>query len=183
MRRKVLAASVLALALALTGCHQQPAPHATAETSLVGLGDEDVTVTPSSPPPSPDASLPPADATPSAQGADAESCQPVDTELLNLMKFSFGTPTATAMVKVGPGNDPNETWWIVSIVSPPDDAYKWGERNFLTNAPTHRDPDTWTWIALEDSDPWAGVKWDEAKLILARQALVQAKACLRAWSH
>jgi len=149
---------------------QKPSSSVTAVASSVVVTSRS-TVSITTPPPSSPTAVP------------SIACQQVDKELLTMMKSQFGRPTSTAIVEVGPGNDPKETWWVVVMISPPDDAYQWGERAFLTNAPNHRDPDAWTWIVLEGSDPWAAVNWDKSKLERGQVALAQAKACLKASSH
>lgn len=109
------------------------------------------------------------------------TCKPLSKELLDKMRFQFGTPTRSVQVEAGEGLDPGSRWWIVISDSPPDDAYPWGIRRFLTNAPGSMEPeDTGRWIPLPASDTWVNVSWDRARLTRAQSALVKAEGCLGA---
>ena len=105
-------------------------------------------------------------------------CEPLSRDLLARMRMDFGTPTKSIQVEVGEGLTPGETWWVVILDSPADDAYQWAElRRFLTNAPGA--PDESQWISVPSkSDPWRSVEWDSERLTRAQSALIKAHECL-----
>ena len=111
-------------------------------------------------------------------------CEPVDAGLLAKVRSDFGTPTRSVQVEVGEGIEEGETWWIVVLDSPADDAYQWDRlRSFLTNAPAFAnvsDPEVkGTWISLLGK-PWKRVDWDSERLVRAQSALTKAEGCLAA---
>lgn len=105
-------------------------------------------------------------------------CEPLSDSLLERMKPDFGSPTRSVQVKVGEGNAAGQYWWVVIIDSPPDDAYRWGMRQFLTNA--QNGDQYWQWIALssEAEHTWEAVQWDHQRLIRAESARIKAQQCL-----
>lgn len=105
-------------------------------------------------------------------------CEPLSDALLARMKTDFGTPTRSVQVKVGEGNQPGESWWVVVLDSPPDDAYQWGIRQFLTNA--QNGDGHWQWIVLPEADglTWQSVHWDQPRLVRAESARTKARRCL-----
>lgn len=88
------------------------------------------------------------------------SCDPLSSDLLDRVRFEFGTPTRSVQVEVGEGLTPGETWWVVVLDSPPDDSYQWGLRAFLTDAPGLEEGGTWIPVPLDDNNPWEYVSWD-----------------------
>ncbi len=105
-------------------------------------------------------------------------CEPLSRDLLARMRMDFGTPTRSIQVEAGEGLTPGETWWVVILDSPADDAYQWLElRQFLTNAPGFSDEGQWIPVP-STGDPWGSVKWDSERLIRAQSALIKAQECL-----
>lgn len=171
MKRSALLA-VLAVA-SLSACHTTtPDSPDTTEPSLATSA-------------SATASTPTEPASPTANRIDADQrivaelvCEPLSAELLTRMKSDFGTPTRSVQVKVGAGNNPGESWWVVVLDSPADDAYQWGIRQFLTNA--QNGEDHWQWIILPKAKDhtWESVQWDQQRLIRAESARIKAHQCL-----
>lgn len=92
--------------------------------------------------------------------------------------MDFGTPTRSIQVEVGEGLTLGETWWVVILDSPADDAYQWAElRRFLTNAPGVSGEGHWIPVPSK-GDPWGSVEWDFERLVRAQSALVKAHECL-----
>ncbi len=105
-------------------------------------------------------------------------CEPLSQNLLAKMRMDFGNPTASVQVEVGEGLTPGETWWVVILDSPADDAYQWEElRRFLTNAPGISDEGQWIPVP-STGDPWGSVEWDSERLMKAESALMKAHECL-----
>lgn len=106
------------------------------------------------------------------------TCEPLNESLLERMKTDFGAPTRSVQVKVGEGNKAGEYWWIVILDSPPDDAYQWGMREFLTNA--QNGEGHWQWIVLPANEErrWKSVQWDQERLVRAESARTKAHQCL-----
>ncbi len=105
-------------------------------------------------------------------------CEPLSDSLLERMKPDFGSPTRSVQVKVGEGNAAGQYWWVVIIDSPPDDAYRWGIREFLTNA--QNGEGHWQWIVLPANEErrWKSVQWDQERLVRAESARTKAHQCL-----
>lgn len=180
-RLMATAACSAMLALLLTGCSTGNAP---ASSESVGgsneAGEERPLLRDSA------ASRVVPDA-PDSSGEDEQAlvCEPVSQNLLDAMRSQFGTPARAVQVEVGEGLEPGENWWIVVLDSPADDAYKWGIRAFLTNAPGVSSKDEWKWIIIDidSDDPWRNVSWDGQRLARAQSALDVALDYLDASSH
>lgn len=100
-------------------------------------------------------------------------CEPVSRELLDRKRIDFGAPRRSVQVEVGEGLTPGETWWVVILDSPSDEAHKEGLRPFLTNAPGPGGADEW--ISLRGLKR---VAWDSERLVRAQSALTKAEECL-----
>jgi hypothetical protein len=92
------------------------------------------------------------------------------------------------MVEVGPGNDPDETWWIVAAVSYSD---AWGVRGeyepvtFLTTTPSEENPRRGKWInvgraagAPKGTYDWSNVSWTGERLARGKTAQAKALTCV-----
>lgn len=105
------------------------------------------------------------------------SCEELAPSLLASMKLSYGTPTKSVQVEASEGLTPGEHWWVVAMDSPPDDAYQWGIRSFLTTAPGVEGEEG-KWIEIDGPAPWTNVLWPDDKLVVAQTAFEKARACL-----
>ena len=92
-------------------------------------------------------------------------------------------PGRVAMVQVGPGNDPNEMWWVVVFRTTNSDG-RLVPFGFLTNSPSENQPSGETWISvtthlnLTGPDGWGQVRWSPERIAHGREAEVFAFECL-----
>jgi hypothetical protein len=99
----------------------------------------------------------------------------------------LGTGDAV-MVSVGPGNNPDEYWWIVAVRDINVDTRQPRDRTFLTNTPSEEQPSGQTWIQVRphingvgpngERDGWGFVRWPEERILKGQQAENFALACL-----
>ena len=104
-------------------------------------------------------------------------------------------PPTSVMVEVGPGNNPDEIWWIVAWNDetlgrwwpqngPTPGALGRSDRVYLTNAPSATQPSGERWIIvshhinLTEPDGWGLVQWPAERLAKAQRAEAYALACL-----
>jgi hypothetical protein len=91
------------------------------------------------------------------------------------------------MVEVGPGNDPDETWWIVAAVSYSDawGPFEYEPVTFLTTTPGEEDPRLGKWInvgralrAPKGTYDWSNVSWTGERLARGKAAQAKALTCI-----
>lgn len=169
-------ACVAVLALVLAGCTSDPAP----EPDALATG--------------PSATEQAADPTPipseeplvvSTWRPEDFPCHPVEGRSLDWLERQYN-PSDAAMVEVGAGNQPGETWWIVAATG------------VTTGLPPGSPPVILTWLTnwpgeeMVSGDPWIAVgldiygsdigfrsvDWPPEKIAKAEVALSAATACL-----
>ena len=124
----------------------------------------------------------------SAASAAGLACVRPSEAVVEWMRSSFRADLAASdvtMVEVGPGNDPNETWWVAAAVSYSD---AWGPSaynpvSFLTTAPAAGSAGKWISVgralmAPKGSTDWSGVSWTGDKRVRGQLAQALALSCL-----
>ncbi|GIG22108.1 hypothetical protein Cch01nite_28320 [Cellulomonas chitinilytica] len=180
-----LASAVLVGASACTTDDPGPSPRPTSADAA-----------PTAPPPvavttpAPSVAASPSPAAPVATSALV--CVPGDDDLdLTQLRRVGGiredlAPSDFVMVEVGPGNDPQETWWVVAAPSYSD---AWGDRDkynpvsYLTTAPNGGPAPRWIYVGRALQAPagtadWSDVDWTGDRLARGQQAQALALSCL-----
>ena len=184
-----------ALLLAVAGCTSAPPP--VPPPSVVS----EVPPTPISTP-RPSTSSAASHATQSPTASQSEQLAPLPTQALTCIpptpavmdwlrsegRGVSGLPRSdVTMVEVGPGNDPDETWWIVAAVSYSDSwgPYEYEPETFLTTTPGEEDPGLGKWIdvgralnAPEGTYDWSNVSWTGERLARGKRAQAKALTCI-----
>jgi hypothetical protein len=131
-----------------------------------------------------------------------ESAQPIDTyadlvcepptegvlqwltTTYNLDRFPVPA-SEVAMVRVGPGNNPEEIWWVVAVVTWPFSEGPSYPLSFLTNSPSGAKPSGERWINVamntvrtRSGIDWSPVNWDGERLARGKAAQAKALSCL-----
>lgn len=122
---------------------------------------------------------------------DALTCIPPTPAVMDWLRSNGDSalPISDAtMVEVGPGNDPDETWWIVAAVSYSDAWGAYGEYEpitFLTTTPGEENARLGKWInvgraneAPKGTYDWSNVSWTGERLARGKTAQAKALTCI-----
>ena len=122
---------------------------------------------------------------------DALTCIPPTPAVMDWLRSTGDSalPISHAtMVEVGPGNDPDETWWIVAAASYSDAWGAYGEYEpitFLTTTPGEENPRLGKWInvgralgAPKGTYDWSNVSWTGERLARGKTAQAKALTCI-----
>lgn len=104
-------------------------------------------------------------------------------------RVSAWRPEDVVMVRVGPGNNPIEEWWIVAVANISPDSGNRQDMAFLTNAPSAEQPSGELFIRVDQFDtlhhfdtstrvPWGQVRWSPERIEFGQLAEAYAYTCL-----